>query len=105
MGRTAEGRSELAELADESASSADATIPPSPARGARSMTGRQSVPLCLECGEEMAVIGQRCAQAKPSREPIPTSRIGADPFDTEHRLEASQGAGESRETNAESRTF
>jgi len=39
MGRTAEGRSELAELADDSASSADATIPPSP-RGARSMTGR-----------------------------------------------------------------
>jgi hypothetical protein len=39
MERTAEGRSELAELADDSASSADATIPPSP-RGARSMTGR-----------------------------------------------------------------
>jgi len=38
MGRTAEGRSELAELADDSASSADVTIPPSP-RGARSMTG------------------------------------------------------------------
>ena len=52
--------------------------------------------------EEMAVIGQRCAQAKPSRELIPTSRIGADPFDTEHRLETSQGAGESRETNTES---
>ena len=39
MGRTAEGRSELAELADDSASSANATIPLSP-RGARSMTGR-----------------------------------------------------------------
>ena len=39
MGRTAEGRSELAELADDLASSADATIPPSP-RGARPMTGR-----------------------------------------------------------------
>ena len=39
VGRTAEGRSELAELADDSAFSADATIPPSP-RGARSMTGR-----------------------------------------------------------------
>ena len=39
MGRTAEGRSELAELADDSASSADATIPPFP-RGARSMTRR-----------------------------------------------------------------
>ena len=30
MGRTAEGRSELAELADVSPSSADATIPSSP---------------------------------------------------------------------------
>ena len=39
MGRTAEGRSELAELADDSASSANASIPLSP-RGARSMTGR-----------------------------------------------------------------
>jgi len=52
----------------------------------------------------MAVIGQRCAQAKPSKELIPTGRIGADPCDTEHRLETSQGAGESRETNTESRT-
>ena len=62
-------------------------------------------PAILDSGEEMAVIGQRCAQAKPSKELIPTSRIGADPFDTEHRLETSQGAGESRETsNTESRT-
>ena len=37
MGRTAEGRSELVELADDSTSSADATIPSSP-RGARLMT-------------------------------------------------------------------
>ena len=50
MRRTAEGRSELVELADDSASSADATIPSSP-RGAGSMTGRRSVPLCLERGE------------------------------------------------------
>ena len=61
-------------------------------------------PVPLDCAEEMAVIGRRCAQAKPSRELIPTSRIGADPFDTEHRPETSQGAGESHETNAESRT-
>ena len=54
MGRTAEGRSELVELADDSASSTDATIPSSP-RGARSMTGRQSVPLCLERGEAVEV--------------------------------------------------
>ena len=56
MGRTAEGRSELVELADDSASSTNATIPPSP-RGARSLTGRQSVPLCqcLERGEALNV--------------------------------------------------
>ena len=40
MGRTVEGRSELAELADDSASSAHATITSSPRR-ARSMTERQ----------------------------------------------------------------
>jgi len=39
MRRTAEGRSELVELADDSASSTDATIPSSPRR-AGSMTGR-----------------------------------------------------------------
>jgi hypothetical protein len=38
MGRSAEWRPELAELADESVSSTDATIPSSP-RGARPMTG------------------------------------------------------------------
>ena len=38
MGRTAERRSELVELADDSVSSTDATIPSSP-RGARPMTG------------------------------------------------------------------
>ena len=54
MGRTAEGRPELVELADDSASSTDATIASSP-RGARSMTGRRSVPLCLERGEAVDV--------------------------------------------------
>ena len=43
-------------------------------------------PVPLDCAEEMAVIGRRCAQAKPSTKLIPTSRIGADPFDSEHRL-------------------
>ena len=38
MGRPAEWRPELVELADDSVSSTDATIPPSP-RGARSMIG------------------------------------------------------------------
>ena len=44
MGRTAEGRSELVELADDSASSANVTIPSSPRR-AGSMTERTGVPL------------------------------------------------------------
>ena len=61
-------------------------------------------PVRLERGKVMAVIGRRCAQAKPSIELIPTRRIGADPFDPEHRLETSQGAGESCETNTESKT-
>jgi len=48
MGRTTQGRSELVELADDSASfCADATIPSSP-RGAGSMTDETVVPLCLE---------------------------------------------------------
>ena len=38
MGRSAEWRPELVELADDSVSSTDATIPSSP-RGARPMTG------------------------------------------------------------------
>ena len=54
MGRTAKGRSELVELADDSVSATAATIPSSP-RGARSMTGRRSVPLCLERGEAVDV--------------------------------------------------
>jgi len=64
MGRTAEGRSELVELADDSASSKDATIPSSPrGRGARSMTGRQSVPLCLE-REEAVDVGTGMRECK-----------------------------------------
>ncbi len=47
MGRTAEGRSELVELADDPASSANATIPSSP-RGAGSMTDETVVPLYFE---------------------------------------------------------
>ena len=50
MGRTAEGRSELVELADDSASSADVTIPSSP-RGAGSMTDETVVPLYASSGE------------------------------------------------------
>ena len=57
MGRPAEWRPALVELADASVSATDATIPPSP-RGARPMTGRGSglyTPRVLDCAEEMAV--------------------------------------------------
>ena len=47
MGRTAEGRSQLVELADDSTSSAEATIPSSPRRSV-SMTEETAVPLCFE---------------------------------------------------------
>ena len=43
MGRAAEWRPKLVELADGSVSSTDATIPSSP-RGARSMTGSTEAP-------------------------------------------------------------
>ena len=54
-------------------------------------------PVPLDCGEEMAVIGRRCAQAKPSTELIPTSRIGADPFDSEVRTSPRNQPGSRRE--------
>ena len=41
-------------------------------------------PAILDSAEKMAVIGQRCAQATPSKELIPTSRIGADPYATQN---------------------
>ena len=72
MGRTEEGRSELVELADDSASSTDATIPSSP-RGARSMTGRRSVPLCLERGEAVDVgTGMRESECKTPERTLST---------------------------------
>ena len=47
MGRTAEGRSELAELADDSATSADANYPVLPTRS-KVNDGETIVPLCFE---------------------------------------------------------
>ena len=82
MGRTAEGRSELAELADDSASSADATIPPSP-RGARSMTGSTEALLYVSNVE------RRWAWVREYKTSHRTTsnltRIGADPGDAEER--------------------
>jgi len=89
IGRTAEGRSKLAELADESASRSGRQ--PSHLPTTRSQVDDWEIkrPVRLERGKVMAVIGRRCAQAKPSIELIPTSRIGANPSDPEHRLETS----------------
>ena len=82
MGRTAEGRSELAELADDSASSAaDATIPPSP-REARSMTAGDKACLCASKVEKQWPWELGCAQARPPKNIISTNRIGAVPGDT-----------------------
>ena len=49
MGRAAEWRPKLVELADGSVSSTDATIPSSP-RGARSMTGSIEAPCTFRTG-------------------------------------------------------
>ena len=54
-------------------------------------------PVRLERGKVMAVIGRRCAQAKPSTELIPTSRIGADPFDSEVRTSPRNQPGSRRQ--------
>ena len=84
MGRTAEGRSELAELADDSATSANATIPSS-TRGARSMTERRSVPLCLE--RRGSGRGNWDARLPLEHYRIHI-RIGDDPGDAEERRES-----------------
>ena len=55
MGRTAEWRPELVELANDSVSSTCATIPSSP-RGARSMTGA-SKRSCTSRSREMMGVG------------------------------------------------
>ena len=84
MGRTAEGRSELAELADDSATFDDATIPSS-TRGARSMTERRSVPLCLE--RRGSGRGNWDARLPLEHYRIHI-RIGDDPGDAEERRES-----------------
>ena len=79
MGRTAEGRSELAELADDSASSASATIPSSP-RGARSMTERRLF-LYASSGEAVDV-GTEMQDSRKNSMRVHT-RIDADSGDAE----------------------
>ena len=82
MRRTAEGRSELVELADDSASSTDATIPPSP-RGARSMTGSTEALLYVSNVERRWAWVRECKTSH--RTTSNHTRIGADPGDAEER--------------------
>ena len=57
------------------------------------MTGRQSVPLCLERGEAVDM-GTGVRESKtPEIEHYRHTRSGADPGDTEQRLETKRGAG------------
>ena len=81
MGRPAEWRPELVELADDSVSSTDATIPPSP-RGARPMTGRGS-------GLYSSTVQRRWPWVKGVQDlpwnNLNHTRIGADPGDAEER--------------------
>ena len=82
MGRPAEWRPELVELADDSVSSTDATIPSSP-RGARPMTGSTEAActprLCR--GDGRGLRECKTSQRKTSNH----TRIGADPGDAEER--------------------
>ena len=82
MGRSAEWRPELVELADDSASSTDATIPPSP-RGARSMTGSTEALLCVSNVERRWAWVRECKTSH--RTTSNHTRIGADPGDAEER--------------------
>jgi len=82
MGRSAEWRPELVELADDSVSSTDATIPSSP-RGARSMTGSTEALLYVSKVERRWACVRECKTSHGT-----TSNhtcIGADPGDAEER--------------------
>ena len=82
MGRSAEWRPELVELADDSVSSTDATIPSCP-RGARSMTGS------TEALQYVSNVERRWAWVRECKTSHRTTsnhtRIGADPGDAEER--------------------
>jgi len=100
LGRTAEGRSELAERADDSVSSADATTPPFP-RGARSMTGRWSVPLCLQRGEAVDVRTGMRASKTPKKHYIDTLASAPTQATQNSASKPNGEQAESRLTNTE----
>ena len=82
MGRAAEWRPKLVELADDSVSSTDATIPSSP-RGARSMTGSTEAHLYVSNVERRWAWVRECKTSH--RTTSNHTRIGADPGDAEER--------------------
>ena len=84
MGRTAEGRSELVELADDSASSADVTIPSSP-RGAGSMTERTGVPLYTSSREAVEQLEHEMQDSR--KDSRVHTRNDTDSGDAEERRE------------------
>jgi len=84
MGRPAEWRPELVELADDSVSSTDATIPSSP-RGARSMTGSTEALLYVSNVERRWAWVRECKTSR--RTTSNHTRIGANPGDAEERRE------------------
>ncbi len=87
MGRTAEGRSELVELADDSASSADVTIPSSP-RGAGSMTERTGVPLYTSSREAVEQLEHEMQDSR--KDSRVHTRIDTDLGHAEERREIKQ---------------
>ena len=82
MRRAAEWRPELVELADDSVSSTDATIPSSP-RGARSMTGSTEAHLYVSNVERRWAWVRECKTSH--RTTSNHTRIDAAPGDAEER--------------------
>ena len=94
MERTAEGRSELAEQADDSASSAYATIPSSP-RGARSITERG---LFLYASNAEAVEQLEHEIQDSRKDKRVHTRNDTDSGDAEERRETKQSAARPRQS-------
>ena len=72
MGRTAEERSELVELADDSASSTDATIPPSLAGSCRRLLSKVSAWCCSSCSQSAC-----CRRGQEGVWSLDSSEVGA----------------------------
>jgi len=96
MGRTAEGRSELAKLADDSASSADAA-PSHPPTRSKVNDGETIVPLCIE--RRGNGTGDHEMQDSRKDKRVHT-RNDTDSGDAEERRETKQSAARPRQSAA-----